>query len=224
MKKAISVFLCAALLFSMCISFTGCNSDAKGIIGQWTAEINYAAAVNAGISTAEGMEDIYKYFQFDEFYLTTTFTFMEDGTYTVELDSISVFNAVQGIRNHMSSGMRKYLADEIKKAGLDISVDSYLGMLGLNWISLGEKLISDYTLGKIADELNKCSTGYYRVKGGKMYMTADMDTELTEENYDTYTLEGDTLTLLECHCQQEEGFENVTKDIYPIVLKRNTTQ
>ena len=224
MKKAISIFLCAALLLSMCISLTGCNSDAKGIIGQWTAEINYASAVNAGISTAEGMEEIYEYFQFDEFYLTTTFTFLEDGTYTVELDAVSVFNAVQGIRGRMSSGMRKYIADEIKKAGLDISVNSYLGMLGLTWIGLGEKLISDYTLGKIADELNKGTTGYYRVKDGKIYMTADTDTELTEENYDTFTLDGDTLTLLECHCQQEEILENVTKDIYPIVLKRNAAQ
>ena len=224
MKKAISIFLCAVLLFSMCMSLTGCNSDAKSIIGQWTAEINYAAAVNAGIHTSEGMKDIDDYFNFDEFYLTTTFTFFEDGTYTVELDSVSVFNAVQGIRGQLSSGMRKYLADEIKKAGLDISVDSYLGLLGLNWITLGEKIVSDYALGKIADELSKSTTGYYRVKDGKIYMTADTGTELTEENYDTYTLEGDTLTLLECHCQQEEGFENVTKDIYPIVLKRNTAQ
>ena len=83
MKKAISIFLCAVLLFSMCMSLTGCNSDAKSIIGKWTAEINYAAAVNAGIHTSEGMKDIDDYFNFDEFYLTTTFTFFEDGTLTV---------------------------------------------------------------------------------------------------------------------------------------------
>ena len=220
MKKAISLLIVLSFLLCNALVLTGCNSDKKNIIGQWTAEINYAAAVNAGIYSADGMEDVGDYFKFDEFYLTTTFTFWEDGTYTIELDSTSVFNAVQGIRGHMSSGMRKYLDDEIKKSGLDISVDSYLGMLGLNWITLGERLLTDYTIGQIAEELNQGTAGFYRVEKGKIYMTASADEELTEENYDTYILDGNTLTLTECHCKQDEVFENISQEMYPIVLTR----
>ena len=194
MKRTVGMILLLCVLLT---TFSGCNSDAKDIIGSWSADINYAAAVNAGIYSADGMEEMGDYFKFDEFYLTTTFTFLEDGTYTVELDAVSVFNAVQGIRGHMAAGMEEYIRDEIRKAGLNISASSYLGMLGLNWITLGEMLFTDYTMGKIAEELS-------------------------EENYDTYSLDGDTLTLLECYCQQEEGFENVTKEIYPVVLKRVT--
>lgn len=219
MKRIISVFL---LLCILLLTFSGCNSDAKNIIGSWTADINYAAAVNAGIYSADGMEEMGDYFKFDEFYLTTTFTFLEDGTYKVELDALSVFNAVKGIRGHMEAGMREYIQDEIRKAGLNISASSYLGMLGLNWITLGEMLFSDYTMGKISEELSKGSAGHYKVENGKLYMTEDLETELGEENYDTYSLDGDTLTLLECHCQQEEILENVTKELYPVVLKRVT--
>ena len=219
-KKTISLLLVISLFLCNALVLTGCSSDKKNIIGTWQADINYAAAVNAGIYSADGMEDMGDYFKFDEFYLTTTFTFFEDGTYTVELDSTSVFNAVHGIRGHMSAGMRQYLADEIKKAGLDVSVDSYLVMLGLNWITLGEMLLTDYTLGQIADELNRGTKGFYRVEKGKIYMTAGTDEDLTEENYDTYTLDGNTLILTECHCQQEEGFENISQEIYPLVLTR----
>lgn len=217
MKRTVGMILLLCVLLT---TFSGCDSDAKDIIGSWTADINYAAAVNAGIYSADGMEEMGDYFKFDEFYLTTTFTFLEDGTYTVELDAVSVFNAVQGIRGHMAAGMEEYIRDEIRKAGLNISASSYLGMLGLNWITLGEMLFTDYTMGKIAEELSKGSKGRYQVKNGRIYMTEDLEQELSEENYDTYSLEGDTLTLLECHCQQEEGFENVTKEIYPVVLKR----
>ena len=219
MKKLISWFLCLSLLLCM---LSGCSNDQKKILGSWQAEIDYAAAVNAGIYSAEDMEDVGDYFEFDTFTLTTTFTFLEDGTYTVTLDPQSVFKAVQGIRSHMAASMEQYLADQIQKAGLDISADAYLAMLGLNRITLGEMLFTDYTMGKIAEELSKGSSGLYRVEKGKLYMTSDPDAELTDENYDTYQLDGDTLTLLECRCQQDESFENISQDIYPVVLTRVT--
>lgn len=219
MKKLTSWILCLSLFLCM---LSGCSNDQKNILGSWQAEIDYAAAVNAGIYSAEGMEDVGDYFEFDTFPLTTTFTFLADGTYTVTLDSQSVFKAVQGIRDHMAVGMQDYLTDQIIKAGLTISVNEYLALMGLDRITLGKMLLTDYTMGKIAEDLNKGSTGFYRVEKGKLYMTADLDTELTDANYDTYQLDDDTLTLLECHCQQDESFENISQDIYPVVLTRVT--
>ena len=93
-------------------------------------------------------------------------------------------------------------------------------MMGLNQITLGEQLLTNYTLGKISDQLNKETHGLYRVKGGNLYMTTSMDAELTDENYDTYQLNDNTLTLLECHCHMDEGFENISGGLYPITLTR----
>ena len=220
MKRTVSMMLIISLLLSCTLILTGCNSDKKKIIGSWQAEINYAAAVNAGLYAVDDMEKMADYIAFDSFMLTTTFTFRDDGTYTITLDSLSVFNAVQTIRNHVAAGMLEYVEDLLKEQNIPLSVNEYLAFLGLNRITLGETLITDNTLGKMAEELNKGSSGLYRVKDGKIYMTASTEEALTEENYDTYTLDGDTLTFLECHCQLEEGFESINQEMYPIVLTR----
>jgi hypothetical protein len=227
-KKHICLLLVICLLLSALLS--GCGGDGKKILGTWTAEIDYAAAVNAGINHAaaensgidsqEDIEDLTEYIQFDTFPLLTTFTFYEDGTYTVTTDSISVFNAVHTIRNHMAAGMLEYVDDLLRKEDLSLSVNEFLGYLGLNKINLGEYLITDRALGEMAELLSKGTTGLYRVKNGKIYMTSGTDAILTEENYDTYTLDGNTLTLHECHCEQEEGFENINQELYPLVLTR----
>lgn len=220
MKKTISMLLIISLLLSSTLVLTGCNGDSKKIIGSWQAEIDYAAAVNAGISSVQGAAKMAEYIKFDSFPLLTTFTFHEDGTYTVTMDPSSVFNAVQNIRTHVAMGMLEYVEDMLKEKNIPMTVNEYLAFLGLNRLTLGQTLVSDRALAEMAEELNKGSTGLYRIEKGKIYMTASTDEELTEENYDTYTLDGDTLTLLECHCKQEEGFENISQDIYPVVLTR----
>ena len=222
MKKRISLLLCLSLFLSMSCMLSGCNQDQKQIIGTWQADINYASAINAGIAAVKDADKMAKYIEFDEFMLKTTFTFFADGTYQVELDSLSVFNAVHGIRDHVAAGMLQYIKDLIQQQGLSMSVNEYLAKIGLDRFSLGESIITDRALSEMADSLSKGSTGLYRVKDGKLYMTTDTNTELTEDNYDTFTIDGDTLTLHECHCQQEAGFENISQTIYPIVLNRVT--
>ena len=222
MKRTISALLVLVMLLSCSLSLTGCNSAQKKIIGTWQADINYASAINAGISSVKDADKMAKYIEFDEFMLKTTFTFFADGTYQVELDSLSVFNAVHGIRDHVAAGMLQYIKDLIQQQGLSMSVNEYLAKIGLDRFSLGESIITDRALSEMADSLSKGSTGLYRVKDGKLYVTTDTNTELTEDNYDTFTIDGDTLTLHECHCQQEAGFENISQTIYPIVLNRVT--
>ncbi len=220
MKRAISFFLVLTLLLGCTLALSGCNSDKKKIIGSWQAKIDYAAAVNAGISSVQGADKMAEYIAFDSFPLLTTFTFYEDGTYSVMMDPSSVFNAVQNIRAHVAMGMLEYVEDMLKEKNIPMSVNEYLAFHGLNRLTLGQSLVSDRALAEMAKELNKGSTGLYRVKNGKIYMTSSTDEELTDENYDTYTLDGNTLTLHECHCQQEEGFENISQEIYPLVLTR----
>lgn len=220
MKRTISILLIISLLFCSTLALSGCNGDSKKIVGSWQAEIDYAAAVNAGISTVQNAAKMAKYIKFDSFPLLTTFTFHEDGTYSVTIDPSSVTNAVQNIRVHVAMGMLEYVEDMLKEKNIPMTVNEYLAFHGLNRLTLGQTLVSDGALSEMAEALNKGSSGLYRVKNGKIYMTASADEELNETNYDTYTLDGDTLTLHECHCQQEEGFESISQDIYPLVLTR----
>lgn len=220
MKRMTSMLLALAMVLSCCLALSGCNADQKKIVGTWQAEIDYAAAVNAGIESVKGAEKMAKYIEFDTFPLLTTFTFHDDGTYTVTMDASSVFSAVQNVRAHVAMGVLEYVENLIKEKNLPLSVNEYLAFIGLNRLTLGQTLVTDRALEEMAEELSKETTGLYRVEKGKIYMTSSTDEELTEENYDTYTLDGDTLTLHECHCQQEEGFENINQEIYPLVLKR----
>ena len=101
MKKTISMLLIISLLLGSTLVLTGCNGDSKKIIGSWQAEIDYAAAVNAGISSVQGAAKMAEYIKFDSFPLLTTFTFHEDGTYTVTMDPASVFNgSAASVRLH----------------------------------------------------------------------------------------------------------------------------
>ena len=220
MKRLFPLVISILLLVSMLCMLGGCHKEDPQIIGTWQAEIDYATVVNDIIYAADSMKDVGDYFKLDTFLLTTTFTFLDDGSYTVIVDSMEVYQSAQHIRNNMINGMNDYLADLIKDANLDISPSDYLAMIGLNQITLGEQLLTNYTLGKISDQLSKEVHGRYRAEGGTLYMTTDMDTELTETNYDLYQIEGDTLTLSECHCHKGEGFPNIPWDLYPITLTR----
>lgn len=220
MKRAISLAVSVILLFSMLYTLTGCNGEDPKIVGTWQAKIDYASIVNTVIYSADSMKDVGDYFKLDIFPLTTTFIFFDNGTFSVVVDANEIFQSQYSIRSYMAKGMEQYLAEQIRKAGLNISADDYLAMLGLNRITLGELLLTNYTLGKISEKLNTEVHGLYRAEDGKLYMTNDAGKELTDENYDLYQIEGDTLTLLECHCHMDEGFENIRGSIYPITLTR----
>ena len=220
MKRSISIFLILSMLLGMALTMSGCAGDDKKILGTWKAEIDYTEALNAGIRSAEGMKDIAKYFQADSFILTTTFTFRDDGTYTVSIDDASAENALKTIRSIVYGGFRRYLQYQVDMSGLPISVSEYLNLLGISMSELVDGALTDEVKKELLDEMVNPHTGNYRVADGKIYMTEEVDEELTEENYDTYELDGDTLTLLECHCKQEEGFEDIAQSIYPVVLTR----
>ena len=220
MKKTICVIMTIVMLLSVSYALTGCKSDAEIIIGSWTADINFADAFNTGISSADGMEEMGKYFHISTFTITTTFTFRDDGTYTVSHDQDSITSALESIKGDLRNGIEAYFQDEIKKAGLDMSVSELLAASGQTMDSVMDAMFSGEVMDQLIDEVATQYTGNYQVNDGKIYMTESTGEEISEEYYDTYKLGKDTLTLLECHCKQEEGYEDASNSIYPVVLIR----
>lgn len=220
MKKIISIFLSAALLLSLMCMLGGCETDAEKIIGTWTADINYAEALNAGFDSAEGMEDMAEYFHVDEFILTTSFTFNEDGTFTVALDKDSAKAALEKIKDDLRSGIEKYFEDLIKEMGVSMTVSDLLAASGMTLDSMMDSMFTDEMMDDLLSEVANEYTGKYQMGEGKIFMTDSTEDEISEEYYDTYELKGDTLTLLECHCEQTEGYEGIADALYPVVLTR----
>ena len=230
MKKAICVFVSVVLLLSLSCSLSACKNDTDDITGSWVAAIDYAEAINAGISSVDGAALMKDYFQVDHFILTTTFTFMENGTYRITYDEDSIANAVQDMKKDLKNGFNRYLADQIRLQGLQMTVAEYLAAQHLSLDSLINSIFTKQVTDDLLSSIAEKTTGNYLVKDGKIFLTNDINQEISEDSYDNYELRDNTLVLLECHCQPdetlEEDMEEITKEvidsIYPIILQRET--
>jgi len=219
MKKTVSMLLIVTLLLSMSAMLSGCG-DEKKILGTWTADVDYADAFNLGIRSADGMDEIAKYFEAEEFIVTTTLIFRDDGSYTMTISEEAAEKAIESIEYIMYDGFESILKEQFKQLGLPISLDKYLeSMTHSIWDMVAEALTEDVK-DELIDEMVNPHTGNYKVADGKIYMTEDVTDAISEEFYDTYELDGDTLTLLECFCQIDEDQKEVQKALYPMVFTR----
>ena len=108
MKRTICIFVSVVMLLSLSCLLSGCQSDTDDITGSWVADVDYAEALNAGISSVEGAVLMKDYLKVDRFVLTTTFTFTENGTYTITYDEDSIANAIQSMKNDFKKGLVGY--------------------------------------------------------------------------------------------------------------------
>lgn len=230
MKRTLCIIASIAMLLSLSCILTGCKSDTDDITGSWVADIDYAELLNAGISSVENTALMKGYFKVDHFILKTTFTFLENGTYTITYDKDSIDNAVQSMKNDLKKGLNRYLEDQIRLRGLKMTVSEYLATQRLSLDSLINSIftrqVTDELVSKIADK----AIGNYLVKDGKIFLTNDIDEQISEDSYDIYELKGNTLILMECHCKPsedlDEGMAELAKEaldsVYPIILQRES--
>ncbi len=218
MKKHICLLLVICLLLSALLA--GCGSDEKKIIGKWTADIDYTDAFNTGLHSAKGLDKNAKHFEAEEFIVTTTLIFREDGSYSMVIEDSAAQKALQDIEYILYDGFESVLKEQFSQLGLPFSVEQYLqNQTHVIW-GMVDDALTDKVKEDLLDNLVNTHTGNYRIADSKIYMTQELTEELTEENYDTYTLEKDTLTLLECHCNVEDEYQDIAKSIYPVTFTR----
>lgn len=219
MKKIVSLLLVLALLVSMSALLTGCG-DEKKILGTWKADVDYADAFNLGIRSAEGMEEMAKYFEAEEFIVTTTLIFREDGTYTTTIDEAAAEKALESVEYILYNGFESLVKEQFNQLGLPISLDKYLESMTHAIWEMVDAALTDEVKEELIDEMVNPHTGNYKLENGKIYMTEDVSDAISEDAYDTYELDGDTLTLLECFCQIDEEQKEAQKSLYPMVFTR----
>lgn len=223
MKKFISIVLSAVLLLSLTCVLSGCGTDAKKIIGTWTADVDYTDAFNFGLHSAEGMEEMGEHFKAKEFILTTTITFRDDGTYTIAIDEASAEKAMESIEYILYDGFVSILTEQYNQQFLPISLEKYLeGMRNTIW-SMVDSALTDEVKKELLDGLVNPHTGNYKLEDGKLYMTKEVTDDFGED-HDTYELDGDTLTLLECFCQIDEEQAELQRALYPMIFTRITEE
>lgn len=230
MKRTICIFVSVVMLLSLSCLLSGCQSDTDDITGSWVADVDYAEALNAGISSVEGAVLMKDYLKVDRFVLTTTFTFTENGTYTITYDEDSIANAIQSMKNDFKKGLDRYFADQIRSLGLKMTVAEYLATQRLTLDSLINSIFTRQVTDELVSGIADKTTGNYLAKDGKLFLTTDTEDEIREDSYDIYELKDNTLILMECHCKPDESLEEdmeeiikeATDSIYPIILQRET--
>lgn len=230
MKRTICIFVSVVMLLSLSCLLSGCQSDTDDITGSWVADVDYAEALNAGISSVEGAVLMKDYLKVDRFVLTTTFTFTENGTYTITYDEDSIANAIQSMKNDFKKGLNRYFADQIRSLGLKMTVAEYLATQRLTLDSLINSIFTRQVTDELVSGIADKTTGNYLAKDGKLFLTTDTEDEIREDSYDIYELKDNTLILMECHCKPDESLEEdmeeiikeATDSIYPIILQRET--
>lgn len=209
MKKMIAVLLALVMLLAL----AGCSdSSTDSIVGTWEATVNSTAILD---QLMEGMdEELQSYFELGEFTYTMNITFRDDGTYATAMDEASVVAAVDSLVASLEEGMIKAMEAQFAEMGIDMTVEEALAATGMTIADLMTGIDAE----TIVAELTTGTEGNYKAEEGKLYLSASLETTVDETIYDTFTLDGDKLTLTE-HFGSEDD-QTFAAEMYPMVFTR----
>lgn len=190
MKKNMAKLLSVMLVLVMLLALTGCSGDQEKLVGTWEAELDMASVFNESMGDAEEAE----FLAVDSFSFKMVLTFTEEDTYTMSADEDSVVAAMEGLKEDLKAGMEEYLVHVMAQEGLVMDIDEIMEMMGLSM----DELIDSVVTQELIDEMVSVmvTEGKYRAEDGKLYLSDSVDTVVDMTTYETYTLEGDTLTLV----------------------------
>ena len=196
MKRIISF----ALIFIFCLSLLGgCGEERKNdIVGEWQGEMDYTRAALAAMGLSGDSE---VYFRDAHLSLVMTISFAADGTYTAKVDETCLKRASVDFIAAVEAGLLEYMKQEHGVEPDSAEAEAYLAELP--------------TAAEFASSIAEGTavSGKYRAEGGKLYMSADGG--INENVYETYSIEGDTLTISGSSdpLMNESG-------MYPMVFKK----
>lgn len=214
MKKRIALLLSFVLILSLALCACGGGEKKETLVGTWNATIDIAEVYNAEIA-ASGDEAMAEYLSVDSFAIPLVMTFNEDGTYSLTVDKEGMDAAMNGLIEDMKVGLEKYFNDYFSSMGLEIDVDEALAASGMSLDALVEEMKAEIMTEDMYADME--SAGQYKAEDGKLYLTEDVEVEPVGGVYNTYTIEGDTLTI---EAGTEELEDEMAELLFPLVLKR----
>lgn len=208
MKKRIALVLCLVLVLSAVLC--GCGSEQDKLVGTWKTTVNMAESYNQELASDPEMAE---YLSVETLEIGFTLTFNEDGTYALTVDPASMDAAAEVLAQSMTDGLKNYFTDILAAQGVEMDVEEALAAMGMDLDTLVEELKNEAFSEEAYTEMNV--EGRYKVEDGKLYLTEDVNAEPAGGEYNTYTLEGATLTL-------EAGSEadSDMAFMFPMVLER----
>lgn len=212
MKKSLSIVLLVAMLVTL---FAGCSLFGDNIAGKWESEIDITQFMVDAIKEGMGDENVglMEYFEFKDFKIKLLATFNEDGSYELSASKESLEGVVSSLIDQAVAGMKTMLMKEAEAVGAtEEAVNAILEQV--------KTQLSTELSGETIDGMVEAfaAKGFYKMEDGKLY-TADTVENLESTGYETYVLEGDTLTLNKGE-GLEETYSEILSSLYPITYKK----
>ncbi len=211
MKKYLALILSAVLLVGVLAGCGGGKEAASGdgLEGTWRTEIDMADMINEQLA-AGGMGE---FVNISDFSITMVMEIKGDGTYAMTVDKDALNGSLEGVKEDMKSGVTAYMENMIKEQGLDISVEDAMAASGMSLDDMVDQAFSEETVDQMTANLKV--EGQYKAEDGKFYTSGSVD-EAPSDNYESYTLDGDTLTLDAGNAEVPSSFEQ----FLPMVFTR----
>ena len=208
-KRILSVILMLAIL----LSFTACGSgDKEKLVGTWKCEMDLAEQIN----TVMGLEEeSAESLNFVSFTIVLYMQINEDDTYSLYADTDALEQTMEAAMASFAEGMTKYLEDMVlAETGIAMSADDILAASNTTMYEMLAEAFPEGMVEELAEGMKQ--EGKFKAKDGKFYTSAGLEYEVDPAVYETYTLEGTTLTLLE-YVGEDAGD---TMNVYPMVFNK----
>ena len=213
MKKITAMLLCLVLVLSLC----ACGAK-ENLVGTWKANIELADLMNKEIA-ASGDAAMAEAMNLESFQLPLILELREDGTCTMKVDPEAMAASTEKLATDLTEGLKAYFVTMLEQQGLEVEDPTeVLTTMGLDLDALvaemKDQFLSEDTFAEFTMESK------YKAEDGKIYFSDDLESEINADEYNTYTLKGDTLTLDVGNMVIEEGQEDMAAYMFPMTLTR----
>ena len=196
------------ILIMLLVMTAGCDSgyndkaDTQKMIGTWVSdEVDVSKVVNKLLIEDYYTDKMYDYVKLDILNMKLVMEIRNDGTYVRGIQEASIDAALEYADQFWENGILKYYEDELRKRGETMSARRALSVSGVDIEDVLDHLnvrIKDALLEKAIDK------GYYVVKKGNFYKSAEPIKRSLPRLYDKYILGVDEIKFIEFGAEVSE--------------------
>ncbi len=217
MKKVISMVMSMVLLIVMVILFASCGNQNK-FIGQWTTTVDITDNLKDLVKEIDS--DLAEYVDFYQITVSYTYTFNDDGTYSLEINENDFKENWSDVRDDFIDGLDEYYIDiakaDMMQEGENVTTEDVYNAVGDSIeelaIKTGNEVFGDETYELFVQSLE--NRGTYKVKDSKLYTTFTDENGNETTDYEEFEIISDSEIKL-TSSNGEVG------TIYPLILKKN---
>jgi len=203
-KRILSVLVAAVLLLTM---LTACGSKTdKALLGKWVCEMDFGSYLNEGLASEP---EVAQYMMVDDFILEVELYLNQDGTYRMTADTTANKASYEEVKSELADGMEAYMS--AIAAEYELTLEDLLAASETSIEEMIEESFGDAMYYEIIGEME--SEGNFEAADGKLFMSDGLNYDIDKNVYETYTLNGNTLTIT----GDSEGSND---GMYPMEFKR----